>query len=973
MTDDTLLRRLKEHISSNGLLLPAQERAVFSDAPVTLVGAGAGTGKTHTLSWRFIRALIRADVRPRDILALTFTEKAAEEMRARIEALFSELRPILDPNGERLSGVASELQEARISTIHSFALGIVREQALFLPSGLGARPVTPPEEELFVARATRALDSLDTAWFDRALPPGRGAARWLGGDLDVLADVVNEYGPGVIVSFSLALSDLLESRGESPDSLSARAEDGGYFDEVARRIRSICLKEAREVASVWTGLLASLPAKLEGKSGFNERVDVLRSRWAGALPPATDDGSLDFALEIFNEVLGDLTGASGSKTGKRMQEHLCRTLKDFRDSYPSLKKGLGFLASPPSETEMRLRSLLLRTAAMIWEAGREYRARRGLLSYDDMIRLAAELSSRDDRVRSFKEIMVDEYQDTNPLQDKLIESAAAEGCRRFLVGDPKQSIYRFRHADPAIFGAKTANPSEGAVYIPLQTSFRARPSLLDEVNRLFGRLWKERIAEDMPTPYEPLLFPDDPEAGRVREADALPPVNHIFLRMRGGERISEARIRVATALGEKLLELHGGLVWDKGREEMRPAEWRDMTILVPTRASFAALEETLHPLFGIPTAFERGKQFFDRGETGDLANAMRALVFPEDRAATLGFLLSPFSGLGANEAARLLAPGAPSLEESHPEIASRLEELRTVARYEGLFGALVVLLRDQSFLARYPLWRRKSALANLWRGLDLVREYETVFGNDPGGCCSYLARMAGGGGSVEETPPLGDEEDVVRVMTVHSAKGLEFPITVVMDLDNRPGGGGGRTSLVPSAVVGAGFSSLPEAWEAGDKSNTAGVARFLEEASEQEEWQRLFYVAFTRARDCLVLCSTCGEEEGEPTPKPGSWLFLIEPTVPEDSTDIRPERKRAKPPEDEAAGRLVVPPPMDPALVEMMSATSYSLFRYCPAAWRMKHRQGMELTWEMPSDEEPGGADLGSLAHWILSRWDLRS
>ena len=980
--EQTLLTRLRGHIRERSILLPAQEEAVFSEAPVTLVGAGAGTGKTHTLSWRFIRALLREGVRPRDILALTFTDKAANEMRGRIEGLFRELRPVLDPDGRLLADTAAELHDARISTIHSFALNIVRERALLLPSGLGARPVSAPEAELFELRAEKALDSLDLDWFDRSLPADGGKDLFFDGEAGAgLADAVNEYGPGELVSFSLALADMLESRGESPRTLLDRAKDPDWYEDVESRLMKICLPACVEVAHEWAGVLSGLPSALEGKGAFNERVDELRRAWPPErLDLANEDSGdpLAFAGALFTGLLGDLRGATNSKTGGMIQELLGRSLKEYREDHSSLRAGLGFLAAPPSACDHRLRSLLLRVAAMVWEAWREYRVRRGLLSYDDMIRLAGEVAAVGGAF-PFREILVDEYQDTNPLQERLIESAAAEGCRLFLVGDPKQSIYRFRHADPTIFGERAKDSSRdstpgGTAYIPLQTNFRTRPAILDYVNRLFRRVWEDGIASTLPSRYEDLLFPDDPDAGRAREEDALPPVTAIILPRREKEGVAEARRRVALALGEKLLELRGGPVWDAGERRMRPARWRDMTILVPTRTSFEALEETLHPVFGIPAAFERGKRFFARGETGDLVAAIRAIALPDDRAATMGYLASPFSGLSVEQALRLLGPDAPPLREAHPAAAARLEELRTAARYSGMMSALVLLLKDQSFLASYPAWRRRSALANLWKGLDLVREHERSFGFDPSGCADYAARMAGRKDAVVESTPLGEEEDVVRVLTVHSAKGLEFPITVVMDLDNAPGGGGGRGRLVPSPLIGVGASSCPEAWGEEDPS-TGRLARFLEATEELEEWERLFYVAVTRARDCLVLCSVCAAKEGAPRPKPGSWLSMLDsPPVKEDVEDEEPV-KRPAPREEASASRrgpLVPPPKVGEMHVERMSASSYSLFRYCPAAWRMKYRQGVEMTWELPAADEPGGADLGSLAHWVLSRWDFR-
>ncbi len=275
-----LQARLKAHIASEGTLLPAQEEAVFSDAALTLVGAGAGTGKTHTLSWRFIGALLREDTRPRDILTLTFTDKAANEMRERIGELFTSLRPVLDPGGNELDSVAAELQEAQISTIHAFALNIVREEALFLPSGLGARPVSPPEAELFVTRAEKALDTLDFGWFTRSLPQGTNSGDFLDRTAEeYLADAVTEYSPEATVSFALSLADLLESRGESPQKLLKRADDPHYFDAVKERIRDICLPLCREVSGAWAEVFAQLPSALPGKSAFNERLDALRKDW----------------------------------------------------------------------------------------------------------------------------------------------------------------------------------------------------------------------------------------------------------------------------------------------------------------------------------------------------------------------------------------------------------------------------------------------------------------------------------------------------------------------------------------------------------------------------------------------------------------------------------------------------------------------------------------------------------------------
>ena len=986
MTDCNLLsRRLEEKIDRDRTLLPAQKDAAFSSAALTLVSAGAGTGKTHTLAWRFIRALLRDGVSPGDILTLTFTEKAAREMADRIGSLFNSLRPHLDPDGDLLGAIAEELPEAQISTIHSFALNILREEALFLPSGPAARPIAPPEESRFVLRAEDALDGLDIEWFHRSLPEGWTAEEILGDSLDDLPSLVNRYGPGKLLNFALSLADLMESRGASPEDLAAAAADDRFFAPVAEAIKEQWAPEALKVARIWLDeVLPRLRGKITGGGAFRERVENFHKFYAGVRRADLDrEGLLDFAAKLHGDLLKNLSGVN-SGAGRAVEELLGKKLTEHRNQFKALWEGLSFLDGEGERNFPRLRRGLLSLAAMIWLCYREYRRRRGLLSFDDMIRLAAETAQaqRDGRpVRTYNEILVDEFQDTNPLQEGLIRSVAGDESRRFLVGDLKQSIYRFRHADPTLFGGLINRKFDGDRYVPLQINFRTRASLLNWVNEQFGRIWRQGLSPALKQNYEDLLFPEDQALKEKRELTELPPVDWVVRypinSESGKEKISSVRTRVARGLAVKLRNCLGLPIWDKGAGKMRPASWGDMAILVPTRTSYPALDKVLRSEEAIPTAFEKDKDYFGRGEVGDLGAVITALAFPNDRKALMGYLCTPFSGLSMEEALSLL-PDGETLEARYPKGAARLDALRKEARYGGLFPALCTLLRDQAFLKYYPGWNRRSALANLRRALDLVREYEVIFGADPAGCARYFASLSAGS-AVTETSPLGDGEDVVRVMTIHSAKGLEFPIVAVMDLNQGPGGrGGAGESLTPCPALGVGASSYPWEWmEEGEenKSRTGALARFLERASAEEEWERLFYVACTRARDSLILCSPCGlDKEGNPAPKEGSWLSMVgEEFLPSKGDGNQKELdKPGEGKEQDIPSIQWVPRPEGTGRrYERLSATSFALFQWCPAAWRMKFRQGLELTWELPSSEEYGGADLGSLAHWILARWDF--
>ncbi|MGI6782838.1 MAG: UvrD-helicase domain-containing protein [Aminivibrio sp.] len=983
---------LLKFIRDKKCLLPAQEQAALSEAPLTLVSAGAGTGKTYTLSWRFLRALLRDGVRPRDVLTLTFTEKAAGEMADRIVSRFREMRAVLDPEGDLLGSVEEELAEAPVSTIHSFAMSVLRQEALFLPAGLAARPMASPEERQFIDRVKAALEAPDLEWFKNSLPGGLTPQTVMEDSLDDLPSILNAYSASSAADFALSLAAILECRDFSPGDLIEQAGDRDFLAPVMDRLKEICRPAAGEVAGLWLGsVIPSLSLGIEGTGEFRLKLEAFVQKWSSASPGELEgEASINFATDLYETILKKLpTGRA--KAAEAIKEVLGKSMKEYRDEREELWQCLGFINFGEGEIYFRLREGLLRLAAMVWLSFREYRRRRGLISFDDMIRLAGEASAlaRDrGRGRVFSEIMVDEFQDTNPLQNDLIMALAGQESRIFLVGDLKQSIYGFRHADPTLFGALIGKNDPGARYVPLQANFRSHPKLLDFINKTFSRTWSSGLSHSLPHPYEDLEFCGSDEAAKAWDSSPVNFLETVF-RARGEEdgkkeTMAQTRLRVARGLAAKFRSFLGLDIWDKNFDggRLRPAGWRDMVILVPSRTAFPSIERVFRSEAGIPVAFEKSREYFSRGEIRDFIAALRTMAFPGDRSALMGYLCSPFSGLSVEDALALMPDGA-ALASRHPKEAAKLDELRALAAREGPFAALCLMLKDQSFLKFYPEWNRRSVLANLRQALDMAREYEEVFGPDCAGCARYMASAASVKGAVTAASPLGEDEDVVRVMTVHSAKGLEFPITAVMELDAKSGGLGGQgVSLKPSPLLGVGASSYPADWlEEGQsgESDTGKLVTFLEKAERGEEWERLFYVACTRAMNCLVLCSACETDgEGELKIKPGSWLSMLDQGLIARGLQTAPskeepfERVPSSGAKEEAAESPVFPPPpVEDLRYERLSATSYALFRWCPAAWRMKFRQGVEMTWELPSSEEFGGADLGSLAHWVLARWDF--
>jgi ATP-dependent exoDNAse (exonuclease V) beta subunit len=967
--DDEILARSAENILS--LMREATRRSprqldgiLATESPV-VIGAGAGTGKTWTLAWRFVWAIASGRARPRDILTLTFTDKAAQEMRSRIGSLLSDVCSRPDCRSPLLERALAELDEAVISTIHSFALRTLRENVLtartgefpgndaggFVPDPSGGI-ISQPEEEAIWDDMVHLVEEGAIAEL------ARGIAEPLRTDALGLLRGPTERGflygiesPERLVAFARSLSGLLESRGLSPEDCLALASD----DAVRFDVRTRSEPEWNTIRDLW------LRVVLPGTRPFRKTGDELSDRLARLDSPAAGDGGSDalprFILDLNEGPLSvDMRrGPNSLKTC--LKDLLGETLATYRDSLKGAVAAARLALEGFAEEERRVRRPLLALAAICWARRRRAGEVTGRFSFDDIIRLAIPvLESPEGGPRRFSEVLVDEFQDTSPLQYRLVMAAAgARNSRVFLVGDVKQSIYRFRHADPRLFRSRAEEAARGpGRYIPLTTSFRSRSDLIGSVNDVFGKLWE--------TEYE-ALEPFSADRAPERDEGTVPVFSLHVTRREPKETISAVRLRAARSLAAELLRLNAGeaTVWDAEEERLRACRWGDMAVLVPTRTYYDPLEEVFSPEYGIPAAFLRHTRFFSRSETRDAIAFVRALADPGDRLSLLSFRASPFSVLEESVA-------------KDGDGLSRFGRARAVLRVMGVSAALEILLWDTSFLRRLPPWRRSAALANLRRLLDLSREYERAFGPDARGCADYLERSARSELPFEDAASLAEDADVVRIMTIHAAKGLEFPVTAIFDL-NGTQKGGSVARLRPSAALGAAFTEYPAASGTRGAHPLSGpIHKFLESDDEREESARLFYVACTRARDSLLLRATCGKE-----PSKDSWLSMVEAPAEETLPGPTPGLS-GRTPADAIPGRDVPPPPPWGHPLIRLGATAYALIRFCPAAYRMRYRQGMDLDWEYPVEgterdvsERGSGADAGTFAHRVLERWDFRA
>lgn len=941
-----------------GRTLKAQMEAITAEEPLVVVSAGAGTGKTWTLAWRFLWAVATGRACSGEILTLTFTDKAATEMADRIRSLMAQVLELV-PSEHRqvrsnLKAGLEELDDGYISTIHSFASRVIKESGLSLDLDPASRVVSAPEEDLFWGQMTDVLDRLDLRWIGMNLS---GETRKTA--LSVLqekstAEILGSYGPSNVISFARGLMDISSSRGDRPDTLWEWAEEvEDRHDQVAMTVLKAAHVQWEGIYEIWfgpAGICGGLSldsTALAGRlKGFSERWGVYRE---------------DLDLPAF---LADLVEAIKGARGK-LSDSIAQMLPEL--SVSDHRKGVlaqSFLWDLSrdgwSNKELDLTSGLLRLAGLCWHCWEGRKSGRGLIAFDDMIFHAGKvLEMNEDYSCRFKEIMVDEFQDTNGLQDRLIRSMSKEK-RLFLVGDLKQSIYRFRHADLSIFGRYIKEAADGAGrYVSLDVSFRTRDLLLQSVNELFSDLWKDGLGQDLPHAYEELRPPTDQDWHLKRQEVTVPPTELLLISQEGKISAEEKRLRAMELLAGRLSSLVGKTeVWDKGEESLMQLCWRDVAILAPTRSIFPAVQKVLGEKWGMPLHFEKNTSYYARTEVQDSVALLRYLSDPGDDLALAGFLSSPLSGVALATAQEFLFQGPllpDRFRETFPNLDEKLSRWREIGRIKGASSVIEELVSDGSILERFAEWKRAGVAANLRRTVDLLREYESTIGSGLSGAASWLADAMVRRAKEEEAGSIGPDEDVIKVMTVHASKGLEFPLVVLAGCDSV--GKGFPQNLLPSSHLGVALSD--------EESLSRKVHRFLDEEEEREEGERLLYVACTRARDGLILV-------GGDSPSEGSWLKMVLDRgimgealaqVPDDSPKVEALSLGERGP--------IVQSPSAAGGLDRISPTSWALFRHCPHGWRLRFRQGLDLSWEKSEGTEPGGSDIGTLAHWLLARWDF--
>ena len=832
---------------------PEQLAAIDRRDGSLLVRAGAGTGKTSVLVERFVRSVLDDGHPVESILAITFTEKAAAEMRTRVRRRFVGL-------GRR--DEARDSEGAWISTIHGFCSRVLRAHSL-------SAGIDPDYRVLDALESERvALEA-----FERAL------ADFLGeGEDPERLEMAAAYSTDRLREMVRAAYSLLRSRGQRRPDLE----------------QAVAPVPAGERERLGAAAAAALGELGGGEDGTRVAAAMERLQRCGAALGRLGEGRLADPAE-----LKDLKVAAGSKALGTP------AFEEYREAFAAYSQ---LCASHRQYLDRNLLRLLLERFG---EHHERLKRERSGLDFEDLELITRDLLANDAGIQEawagrFTHVLVDEFQDTNPLQNQLLELLARDNL--FRVGDENQSIYGFRNADVGVFREHHAAAQADGRAESVTVNFRSRGEVLDAIDLTFSRLWGEH--------FEPLRE----RSGARDDKPRTDPCVELLVtdksksrwdeRFAGQEEPFGAGMRAATpwrALEARLLAKRIDELTTKG-----PFEPRDVVLLMRATTHMSFYERALEER-GIPTHVVGGRGYWSQQQVADLRNWLAALANPLDELALYSVLASPLVGASLDAVALLglharrtkrdawwILREPDDFMELLPETDRRRVE-GFVHRFEGerlaaaqvsletLIDRAVTTTGYDTHVLGLPAGDRR--MANVRKLMRMAREYEADEGRDLRGFIDFVAERDLIQDREGEAPLEAEELDAVRLMTVHRAKGLEFPVVCVADLGKTGREDTGSLRISSDGEVGLRLASM-----GGGKVDTAELERIKKQQREdgEEEERRIFYVAATRAQEQLILSGATDLESRPaalPLEEPMRWAWReLCPGLPtEGSTGIHSE------------------------------------------------------------------------------------
>ncbi|MDP6923610.1 MAG: UvrD-helicase domain-containing protein [Candidatus Scalindua sp.] len=838
------------------------------------VVAGPGSGKTRVLVERFANLVTTGKASIDEILTLTFTEKAANEMKIRAAALFEQ------------KGMEQERQEiefAYLSTIHSFCARILRENAIEagidpqfrVTDELGAGRLKEQALEHTLKERTdeKTLDTFLNKIFWKQTDAKRSRLKSFKENLIQLYEKIRSA--CVLITETVNIDDLL------PDISSS-----------CNRIEELI----KEIEGIYSG------SKLTPKT--REKVEYVLEQWnASKMQKEIEElyGKRDKSPQKDERFLALLNRVKEIQSSVNLQ-----VSKDVKTSLAALRDELKVLTGLLAEDYSTNIKVMIRDFLVNFDnAYSERKKVEGLIDFTDLEVKTIELLENREYIaneikRKFKYVLVDEFQDISGLQKKIID-LVRDKDNLFIVGDAKQSIYGFRNADVEIF-QDIQNDIDPGSLISLNENFRSRPQILNLVNHIFDELWPENSASQDSTQQ---LKP-----GAEFSNKSFPSIEIIVAE---GKDKTEARKWESMEIAKRIKEIvdKGEIKITNRRERERNMKYRDFAILFRSTTDIKLYGQSLSHL-DIPYYVVSGRGFYNTTEITDLINLLKIIESPLDEISLAAVLKSPFVGIDDDALFRLVDRAhignekrllyqvldeVGSIQEVEKDSRDRivrftqlLSEVQKIKPRIPLWKLISLILKKTEFQSKMLLFSNgKKKYANLRKLVELCKiqeEFEILALRD-------FIEIVEGYKFREiresEAPVESEEDNVVKMITTHSAKGLEFPVVIVAGTDrSNPKH---SDYFVYSKNYGISFKIL------NPSTNEAEVPLSYEQINDEitekelQESKRLLFVAMTRAQEHLILSGGINKGRARGDSDKGNWHNYISTSLglnpePEDNMEV---------------------------------------------------------------------------------------
>ena len=919
---------------------PEQQRVIELHNSNILVSAAAGSGKTAVLVERIIRMICDGE-HPADIdrlLIVTFTNAAAAEMRERIAAGIA-ARLEADPGNEHIQKQSALLHNAQITTIDSFSLFLIRNH--FNEIGLDPDFRVADEGEIKLLQQEVLAQLLEDAYAGNFVPEA----------LEQFHACVEYFCPGgresVLEQHILNLSryagsfpwpaEWLEERKNdyAAGDLDAlvRSDYGQYLTERVNRTVEGCLEKLREVKR-----LCELP---DGPYMYGELTDAEIEQ----LERLTDCKNLEEQAAKIPAVTfarlpskkDDSVDPAKRELAKAIRNSVKDTLSDLSESYFKTPLELAVEQGKACREPLRmLLDLVLEFDRRLLAAKQE----RHLIDFSDMEHYALQILLKREKVEEtggtgtdhaetkyrivpsdvameyrqyFQEILIDEYQDSNLVQEYLLSaiSGEAEGhYNRFMVGDVKQSIYKFRLARPELFLEKydTYQETGDLCRIDLAKNFRSRVQVVDAVNGAFSRIMSREIGgiayDDKAALYPGATYPaaEDPAYGSEALLIRKPEKGEREESGIGEQHAEGAGVLVdydnvrqleALAIAARIKQLKGSLkVMEKSTGELRPVRYSDMVILLRTTSGWDEEFKKILEQQGIPVYITSKTGYFGALEVQELLQFLRVLDNPRQDIPLFGVMQSVFGGFTQEEIAQIRSGGEGhsrkrmTLYEALKEVAKSgrtVEEGEETSAGESAGEETELSQKADTFLQRIGHYRDRTPFTSIRDLLQRILDdydylnYVTAL---PAGSkrranvemlltkasafektsyfglfhfIRYMEQLEKYDVDYGEADTLDENADVVRIMSIHKSKGLEFPVVFVSGLSKRFNMQDANQSLIVDMDLGVAVDYVDSVRRIKNKTLRRAVLSAKMKEDNLAEELRVLYVALTRAREKLIL------------------------------------------------------------------------------------------------------------------------